>query len=95
MQPAEKLSITLPAELARLIRSKVETGAYASNSEVIRAALRVWQERDAQREQDLAAIRAALDEAINDPRPKRTPEQVRARIDELHEQAVRARRRAG
>lgn len=41
MQPnAEKLSITLPAEMVRLIREKVDLGAYASNSEVIREALR-------------------------------------------------------
>ena len=39
MDPAEKLSITLPANLARLVREKVESGAYASNSEVIREAL--------------------------------------------------------
>jgi antitoxin ParD1/3/4 len=33
MRPAEKLSITLPAEMARMVREKVEGGAYASNSE--------------------------------------------------------------
>ena len=36
MRPAEKLSITLPAEMAEMVRSKVQGGAYASNSEVIR-----------------------------------------------------------
>lgn len=45
-QNAEKLSITLPAEMARLIRAKVQSGAYGSNSEVIREALRGWLERD-------------------------------------------------
>ena len=46
MRPAEKLSITLPADMARMVRDKVEGGAYASNSEVIREALRAWQERE-------------------------------------------------
>ena len=44
MQHAEKLSITLPAEMARLVREKVSSGAYGSTSEVIRTALRVWME---------------------------------------------------
>jgi antitoxin ParD1/3/4 len=43
---AEKLSITLPAEMVRIIREKVATGAYGSDSEVIRDALRAWLERD-------------------------------------------------
>ena len=45
-QNAEKLSITLPAEMVRVIREKVASGAYGSNSEVIRDALRGWLERD-------------------------------------------------
>ena len=45
-QNAEKLSITLPPEMARMIREKVSSGAYGSNSEVIREALRSWLERD-------------------------------------------------
>jgi putative addiction module CopG family antidote len=40
-QNAEKLCSTLPAEMARLIRQKVSSGAYRSNSEVIREALRL------------------------------------------------------
>ena len=43
---AEKLSITLPAEMAKMIRDKVSTGAYGSNSEVIREASLGWLERD-------------------------------------------------
>ena len=45
-QIAEKLSITLPAEMVRLIREKVNKGGYASNSEVIREAMRGWMERE-------------------------------------------------
>ena len=57
MQPnAEKLSITLPAEMARLIREKVDRGGYASNSEVIREAMRGWMERESR----LAALDAAI-----------------------------------
>ena len=62
MQTAEKLSITLPAEMVRIIRSKVQTGAYASNSEVIREAMRGWLEKD----RHFAALETAIDRGIAD-----------------------------
>lgn len=64
---AEKLSITLPADMAQTIRAAVSAGGYASNSEVIREAMRLWQERRADREQRLADVRAKIQEAIDDP----------------------------
>jgi len=60
MQTAEKLSITLPADMVRVIRAKVEGGAYASNSEVIREAMRRWMER----ERHFATLEAAIDRGI-------------------------------
>jgi antitoxin ParD1/3/4 len=62
MQAAEKLSITLPAEMVRAIRAKVETGGYGSNSEVIREAMRGWLER----ERHFAMLEAAIDRGIAD-----------------------------
>jgi len=64
---AEKLSITLPADMAHAIRAAVSSGAYSSNSEVIREAMRLWQERRSERERRLDAIRARIQEAIDDP----------------------------
>jgi antitoxin ParD1/3/4 len=61
-QNAEKLSITLPAEMARMIREKVRSGAYGSNSEVIREALRGWLERDRR----LAALDSAIARGVAD-----------------------------
>jgi antitoxin ParD1/3/4 len=60
MQPAEKLSITLPAEMVRVIRAKVESGGYSSNSKVIREAMRGWLARD----RHFAMLQAALDRGI-------------------------------
>lgn len=40
MRSTQQLSITLPKDMARLIRAKVEAGEYASESEVIRDGLR-------------------------------------------------------
>lgn len=70
MQTVEKLSITLPAEMVRIIREKVGAGAYSSNSEVIREALRGWMER----EQRLKTLDAAIARGINDADAGRTQE---------------------
>ena len=56
MPKVSKRTISLPAEQAAYIDEKVESGAYASSSEVIRAGLR------ALREQDLAVERWLRDE---------------------------------
>ena len=55
-QSFEKFSITLPAEMAKVIREKVNSGGYGSASEVIREAMRGWLERQRRL--------AALDESI-------------------------------
>jgi antitoxin ParD1/3/4 len=62
MQTAEKLSITLPAEMVRIIRARVSSGGYGSNSEVIREAMRGWMER----ERHLIALDAAIARGIAD-----------------------------
>ena len=61
MQNSEKLSITLPAEMVRIIRQKVESGGYGSNSEVIREAMRGWLDK----EERLHYLDSALMQGIN------------------------------
>ena len=87
----EKMSITLPADMAALIRSRVESGSYATNSEVIREALRMWQDKELEREERLQSIRESLDAAAADP-VRLTPQQVRARLDRLHKEALEKER---
>lgn len=62
MQVAEKLSITLPAEMVRVIREKVAAGTYGSNSEVIREAMRNWMLN----EQRLATLDDAIARGVAD-----------------------------
>jgi antitoxin ParD1/3/4 len=78
MQAAEKLSITLPAEMVRVIRDKVSTGAYSSNSEIIREALRGWMER----ERRLELLDRAIAQGIADAEAGQTQEidQVRTEM---------------
>jgi antitoxin ParD1/3/4 len=47
MARVSKRTFSLAAEQAKYIDAKVDSGAYASGSEVIRAGLRALQERDA------------------------------------------------
>lgn len=47
MRTTQQMSITLPLELAHMVKAKVQAGGYASESEVIREGLRALQERDA------------------------------------------------
>lgn len=46
MRTTQQLSITLPTEMAGMVKSKVAAGAYASESEVIRDGLRALMARD-------------------------------------------------
>jgi antitoxin ParD1/3/4 len=62
MEAAEKLSITLPPEMVRVIREKVSAGTYGSNSEVIREALRGWMDR----ERRLASLDASIARGVAD-----------------------------
>ena len=46
MRNTQSLSITLPHDMAQMVKDKVASGAYASESEVIRDGLRALQARD-------------------------------------------------
>ena len=84
---AEKLSITLPADMARMVRHHVETGAYASNSEVIQDALRLWTDRVKEQESRLAAVRVKIDAAARNP-ARVTDEEATRHFDELQAKAL-------
>lgn len=58
------LTISLsPQQIARL-QSAVETGAYASSSEIIRDALRLWENREDLRQLELARLKRAYAEGL-------------------------------
>jgi antitoxin ParD1/3/4 len=70
--------------MAEMIRGKVQAGAYASNSEVIREALRLLQEQDGLKAQKLAWMREKIDRALADPRPSLEADEVFERLEERH-----------
>jgi len=65
MSKVEKMSIALTPELAEVVRGAVNTGDYASSSEVIRDALRLWAHTQKERAAKLADLRAAIQVGID------------------------------
>ncbi|UOA33751.1 Putative nickel-responsive regulator (plasmid) [Sulfitobacter sp. DSM 110093] len=60
MPSAERMTITLPSDMAETLRQTVAGGEYASTSEIVREALRDWtRSRDAEL-RDLEALRSAI-----------------------------------
>ena len=53
-------------QLAAVVRQAVETGDYASTSEVVRAALRDWKLKRALQIEELAALKADIDKGLAD-----------------------------
>src|ERR1700675_1347230 len=70
MANVEKISIALPADMATLVRNALQTGDYASSSEVIREALREWKARRAARSDAISEIRRLWDEGIKSGRAR-------------------------
>jgi antitoxin ParD1/3/4 len=83
MEAAEKVSVTLTPEQLRQVRESVEKGEYASASEAIRDALRLWTRQRAEHQERLASIRARIRGSIDDERPDVTSEELDERLERL------------
>jgi antitoxin ParD1/3/4 len=81
----EKISIALPPEMAAQIREAVETGEYASNSEVVRDALTDWTHKRALRQEGVAEVRRAWQEAIDNPAPGLPMDEVLDRLERKYQ----------
>jgi len=66
MAEIERMTITLPADMAAVVKSAVKGGDYASTSEVVREALRDWKTKRALQLQELAALKAEIDKGLAD-----------------------------
>jgi len=58
------MTISLSPQQAARVQQAVETGAYASNSEVVRDALRLWEQREEIRTLELAKLKQAYAEGL-------------------------------
>ena len=92
MSNTEKRTFSLPAEHAAFIDALVESGAYASASEVVRAGIRALQERDAAVERWLREeVAPAYDAMQAEPARALPAEQVFKRIRSLHAERLKAK----
>ena len=66
MAALERLTITLPADMAGVVKRAVNQGDYASSSEVIREALRDWKMKRELRLGQLAELKAEIDRGLTD-----------------------------
>lgn len=90
MRTTQQFSITLPKEMAGLVKSMVATGAYATESEVFRDGLRALMARERATERWLLEqVGPAHDALKADPSRAVTAEQLRARIAAEHKAATR------
>jgi antitoxin ParD1/3/4 len=81
MRTTQQLSITLPNEMAEAVKAKVQTGEYASESEVIRDGLRALLTRDKAVERWLQdQVGSAYDALKVDPSRAVTVNSLRARL---------------
>jgi antitoxin ParD1/3/4 len=82
MAGIERLTVTLPVDMAALVKGAVEQGDYASSSEVIREALREWRMRRELQLHKLAALKAEIDRGLADVAEGRVAEFNAERIME-------------
>ncbi len=85
MRTTRQMSITLPNEMADAVKSHVESGAYASESEVIRDGLRaLFAREDAVESWLRTEVAAAYDEMHADPSVAVNGDAIRTRLAERH-----------
>jgi putative addiction module CopG family antidote len=89
MRTTQQFSITLPNEMAEAVKSKVATGEYATESEVIRDGLRALLARDRAVESWLhEQVGPAHDALKADPARAVTIDDVRASLAAEHKAAL-------
>jgi antitoxin ParD1/3/4 len=91
MRTTQALSITLPLSMAEMVKAKVASGEYASESEVIRDGLRMLSTRDAVVEKWLREeVVPAYDAIEADPGQALTAEAADRALDALMTKAEAA-----
>lgn len=61
MAEIERMTIAVPGPMAQTVRAAVDAGEYASTSEVVRDALRLWGARRELRTREIEELRARWD----------------------------------
>jgi len=64
MSSVEKVSVALTSEQLSALKAAVETGEYATTSEIVREAVRDWQLKRELRQHDIERLRDAWDKGL-------------------------------
>ena len=62
MAKLERITVTMPEEMAAKMRAAVESGEYATTSEIVREALRDWSDYQERRQAALEKLRGLIRE---------------------------------
>ncbi|MCZ6802573.1 MAG: ribbon-helix-helix protein, CopG family [Proteobacteria bacterium] len=62
----ERITVTLTADMAETVKAAVAGGSYASNSEIVREALRDWRQKQLIQARELAALRRDIEKGLED-----------------------------
>ena len=81
MASTETMSIALPVEMATRVREAVDGGEYASNSDVIREAVREWTAKRGRERENIEHLRAAWTEAIREQKPGFAVDEILDRLE--------------
>lgn len=65
MAKLERITVTMPQEMAARLRAAVERGEYATTSEVVREALRDWGDEQERKEAGLERLRGLISAGEN------------------------------
>jgi len=82
MAEIERITATLPSEMAAALKDAVADGEYASSSEVVREALRDWKVKRALQLRELAGLKADIDKGLADVAAGRVRDFDSARVSE-------------
>jgi antitoxin ParD1/3/4 len=86
----EKISIALPPEMVAIVRQAVETGEYASSSEVVRDALRDWTQKRRLRQEGIDELRQVWRQAMKDKAPGHSADEVFDRLERKYQKLADA-----
>lgn len=87
-------NVNLGERFEAFIQEQIREGRYQNASEVVRAGLRLLEDHEVERKRQDAWMKAAITEAMEDPRPSLTSEEVGERLRSRY-LAEKAKERSG
>jgi Arc/MetJ-type ribon-helix-helix transcriptional regulator len=85
-----EITITVSEEEARRIQDRVDAGEFASPAEFVKAAVSLVVDAEPEWTLPDDVLKRLVEEAVSDPRPSLTPEEVHRQLLELHDSHVAA-----